>query len=350
MSEPEWAAAFVDALTSVGIGVHMPERPVRDKDLPDVVIDVQGRRFAVDLKYVHTPTPLDLEQRIVSWQPKFELSDSISVLVGERISKGARKLLLDHGWGWLDLRGHLRLAGPGLLVDTPVTPFRARPKRSGALAGSAGIDVSSFLLLHPDRRPTVREVAREVRRSPSTVSEIFKAFRGEGILGEDGTVAHRDLFWRLAESWDQESVGLASMPEPGRASVNVALQLGLEGIESTSGWALTDARAAALYGAPIGVRDDYPPDFYVPARRVLDRAVKLLGEAPGSSGRKASLKLAPTPMVCEQRIDAARRHIGDEVWPLAHPLFVALDLATDPGRGTEILTEWNPPKPWRRVW
>jgi hypothetical protein len=35
---------------------------------------------------------------------------------------------------------------------------------------------------------------------------------------------------------------------------------------------------------------------------------------------------------------------------LAHPLFVALDLAADPGRGREILDGWTPPADVARVW
>jgi hypothetical protein len=37
-------------------------------------------------------------------------------------------------------------------------------------------------------------------------------------------------------------------------------------------------------------------------------------------------------------------------WPLAHPVFVALDLAQDTGRGREILDAWTPPERWARVW
>jgi DNA-binding transcriptional ArsR family regulator len=350
MDELEWADAFVDALNSVGISVHMPDRLERAEDLHDVLINVRGRTFPVTLKHVHTATPPDLSRRIERWQSQVELTDSIPVLIGDRITESARELLRSRGWGWLDLRGHLHLAGPGILVDTSVESVRPRTKRSDALAGPAGIEVASLLLLSPNRRLIVREIAREIGRSPSTISEIIKAFRNEGIIAEDGSVAHRELFWRLAESWNRQSVTLASTPEPGHGSVNVALQLGLEDIEASSGWALTDTRAAALYGAPISIRSNYPPDFYVPTQRVLNRAVKLLGETQNPADRKATIKTAPAPMVCEHRIDAPRRHIGNEIWPLAHPLFVALDLASDPGRGTEVLEGWDPPEPWRRVW
>ena len=37
--------------------------------------------------------------------------------------------------------------------------------------------------------------------------------------------------------------------------------------------------------------------------------------------------------------------------PTAHPLFLALDLAQDPGRGREILDQWQPQHPEvQRAW
>jgi hypothetical protein len=350
MDEPGWVDAFVDALHSVGISVDVPDRLKDAEDLHDVLINVRGRIFPVTLTHVHTATPPQLSKWIKKWQPKIESTNSIPVLIGDRIPESSRELLRSRGLGWLDLRGHFYLAGPGLLIDTAIESTRFRTERSSALAGSAGLEVSSFLLLDPSRRPLVREIAREIGRSPSTVSEILKAFRNEGILSEHGNIAHRELFWRLAESWHRRSVKLASTPEFGHGSVNTALRLGLDDIESSSGWALTDTRAAALYGAPVGIRSNYPPDFYVPTQSVMNRAVKLLGEAQNPADRKATIKTAPVRMVCEQRIDGIQHNLGNEGWPLAHPLFVALDLAGDPGRGTEVLEGWHPPEPWHRVW
>lgn len=350
MDERELVDAFADAASAVGIDVRVPEGSSGPDALNDIVINVHGTTIPVNLKYLHTPSPVDLTRHIEKWQTHAHSADSLFVLVGERIVGGARDLLRSRGWGWLDFRGHLYLTGPGLLVDTTVAPLSPKPKRVGPLDGSAGIEISCSLLLHPERPLIVREIARELNRSPSTVSETLKTLRGEGILTKNGSVMHRDLFWRLAESWRRQSIALAALPKPGRGSENTALQLGLQNVESTTGWALTDTLAATLYRAPVGIRSDYPPDFYVPTERILIRAVKLLGEVKNPAEREATVRVAPTKMACEQRVDAAQRHLGNEIWPLAHPLFVALDLAGDPGRGTEILSEWNPPEPWRRVW
>jgi hypothetical protein len=126
------------------------------------------------------------------------------------------------------------------------------------------------------------------------------------------------------------------------------LHLGLDDIESTVGWALTDTVAAAHYGAPVSMRADHPPDFYVPDQSTLRRAVRLLGPATTPAERTGRIRVAPVPLVCARRVDGTTW--ANESWPLANPVFVALDLAQDPGRGREILDMWTPGKSWHRVW
>jgi hypothetical protein len=157
-----------------------------------------------------------------------------------------------------------------------------------------------------------------------------------------------ELFWELAEHWKSASRDVKSLPGHLRSRDDVALHLGIDDIESTVGWALTDTLAAAIYGAPVSMRVNHPPDFYVPDQNVLRRAVQLLGPAATPSARAGRIRVAPVPLVCARRVDATGW--ANEVWPLVNPLFVALDLAQDPGRGREILDGWTPGKPWNRVW
>jgi hypothetical protein len=120
----------------------------------------------------------------------------------------------------------------------------------------------------------------------------------------------------------------------------------LTDIATSTGWALTDTMAAAAYGAPVSARSDHPPDFYVPDQTTRRRALHLLGPAPSHESRAATIRVAPFALICARRIDCP-----NETWPLARPLFVALDLAADPGRGREILDGWSPPpEAGQRVW
>ena len=87
------------------------------------------------------------------------------------------------------------------------------------------------------------------------------------------------------------------------------------------------------------------PEFFVPDATVLRRAAALLGNATATSAAKAIIREAPVPAVVKSRTAAETSG-----WPLAHPLFVALDLAQDEGRGREILNAWTPEGDWDRVW
>jgi hypothetical protein len=110
---------------------------------------------------------------------------------------------------------------------------------------------------------------------------------------------------------------------------------------------LTDSVAAAAYGAPVALRSGQLLDFFVPDQSTLRRATTLLGAATTTSQAQATLRVAPVPAVVKNRVDL---DTDSTEWPLAHPLFVALDLAQDVGRGREILDAWTPDGGWTRVW
>lgn len=274
--------------------------------------------------------------------------DAAGVIVADRITAEARERLNRAGLGWLDLRGHLRLVGPGLLVDAEVPALLGPvPDRSG-LVGLVGIELAALLLLDPAKQIGVRGAAAALSRAPSSISEALRALRAAGLVDAERRPAVPGLFWELAGHWKPESRDLASLPIPGPARDNAALHLGLDDVESTAGWALTDTVAAAVYGAPVGMRADHPRDFYVLDQSTMRRAVQVLGPAATPSSRAGRVRLAPVSSVCTRRVDATAW--VNEHWPLANPLFVALDLAQDPGRGREILDGWTPRKPWHRVW
>ena len=265
-----------------------------------------------------------------------------------RITSAARVVLNEAGLGWLDLRGHLRLVGPGVLVDTAVPGLSDPVAERSGIFGQVGMELAALLLMEPQRTWRVRSAAAALSRAPSSVSTAFASLRNAhlltNVLQPDGT----GLFWELAQHWGSTRADVASLPGRGRGRDNAALRLGFADVETTTGWALTDTVAAARYGAPLAIRSDHPLDLYVPDRSTLRRALHLLGPATNASQRAGQVRVAPVPAVCERRLDASGW--SDEHWPLAHPLFVALDLAQDPGRGREILSEWTPAGPAQRVW
>jgi DNA-binding transcriptional ArsR family regulator len=127
------------------------------------------------------------------------------LIVADRVTESARKLLTTRQAGYYDLRGRLALRGGGLVIDAEVEPLRERPQRTNALSGKTGLEVASALLMQPERRTAVRELARRLGRSASTISEILSALRRDGLVDADNTATDSRLFWELA---DRESANL----------------------------------------------------------------------------------------------------------------------------------------------
>lgn len=332
-----------DALEATGARAMRPEPGDATTDL---VLHLGGARIPVEVKrWALFP------EHAVRINPVFHQHADPSVLrivVADRISTEARRALQDVGWGWLDLRGTLHVQGHGILIHTQVPSAWERPGPRNPLAAPAGLAVACALLSGPTDQHTVRGLARRLDRSPSTVSEILKALKDESLVDTRTNRPTSELFWSVADVWPGKRVSLAGVPGPGMRPVSDALQLGLDDVETTIGWALTDTLAAAAYGAPVAARADQPADYFVPTDALLRRARTLLGVALSPGEVRATVRVAPVPDVCGRRVDATKW--SAEAWPLAAPLFVALDLAQDAGRGREILNDWDPPEGWTRVW
>ena len=334
-------SAVIDALAQLGLEVERRDTPggskasgvllVVEPEGVEVWLEIASRALVTD----------DVARRLLRSRPA---DGPVLVVVGDRVTAEARRELVATGAGYLDLRGHLAVRAPGLAIDADVEHVVARQTRSDALSGKAGREIAVHLLLSSGEPATVREVSRRVERSPSTVSSVLTLLREEGLIDSRNTVAGPQLFWRVVERWARPRTLLASVPPLG-GPLAEPLRLGLGRDDSSVGWALTDSMAAAAYGAPVAVRDDGPCDFLVPDPSSLRRAATLLGTAASPADAAATARVAPVPAAVAHRVWSAASD-----WPLAHPLFVALDLAQDLGRGREILDAWTPEDKWSRVW
>jgi DNA-binding transcriptional ArsR family regulator len=334
-------ALLTDALAQLGVQAwqvgEMPDQGI------DFVIEPGNTRVRVKRRALVTD---EVAQRLLIETPS--LADSVLLVVGDRVTKTARRLLTAHRAGYYDLRGHLALRSANVVIDADVEPVSGRAERTYALSGDAGLEVATALLMEPTAGVTVRELARRLGRSVSTVSEVLAGLRRADLVDDRHRVEGTELFWQVADRWTAASVYLARLPMPGDyATVTKPLRFGLDDAENTVGWALTDSAAAVAYGAPLAVRTGQLLDFYVPDRATPRRAMALLGAASSRSQARCTVRVAAVPAACSHRVDLATNPFE---WPLAHPLFVALDLAQDAGRGREILSAWTPPQRWTRVW
>lgn len=316
----------------------------------DLVVHLPGQDVAIVVEVRKAPSPAGVLQLMESGAS----DTTYRLLVVDHLSASVREVLDQHGWGYFDRgRGRLRLwAGP-LRVDALIDGLsqgRRRPRE--ALATAVGREVAVCLLIG-DEPQSVRRIASQIDRAPSSVSTALQALRVESLV-EPGTTLPLvpELFWALAGVWGPSvrAVGLRECPAPGDAARTAQLGLGLEGdVERSTGWALRGDLAAAGWGARVVVGGTAVADFFVPDSRVVRICRQLYGEASTPEGRRATVAVAPMQLAVARRFDLARRGVDIE-WPVVHPLFVALDLAQGGARGREILDEFEVPDGFRRVW
>ncbi|OHV33016.1 MULTISPECIES: helix-turn-helix domain-containing protein [Pseudofrankia] len=343
-------ALVADAFTQLGIEARPPAgRPDGRVDLMvDLVVEPEGAAVPIVLRRRSLVSEDVAARLLAANREPIGAGGAVLLVVGDRVTEAARKVLTEQRAGYYDLRGRIALRSSRLVIDAEVAPIGERGVRTQALGGKAGLEVAIALLLEPNEGVAVRELARSLGRSASTVSQVLAALRRDQLVDSANAVVDARLFWQVAEQWPTSRTLLARCPDPDdQSGVAKSLRLGLADLANETGWALTDTTAAAAYGAPVAVRADQTLDFFVPDQVVLRRATTLLGAAATPARAGASVRVAPVAAVCARRFDLPG---GSWRWPLAHPLFVALDLAQDEGRGREILDAWNPDPRWSRAW
>lgn len=164
-------ALVVDALAQLGVHAQ-PASGAHDRDT-DLVIEADGPTVPIRLKR-RALVDDEAARRLLAGDRS---SAAALLVVGDRVTEGARSILTEAGAGYFDLRGRLALRTDRIVISADVPSVRERAERTDALAGKAGLEVATALLMQPNRLVAVRELARELKRSPSTVSEILAALR-----------------------------------------------------------------------------------------------------------------------------------------------------------------------------
>lgn len=259
------------------------------------------------------------------------------LVVADRLAGHTRDVLRERGWGWLDRRqGQLRLWAPGVRIDArlpvPSVPAGAEPARVRNPFSASGRRLALWLLLHPHEPASPRAVAREIGVSAGQISNLLAAFAAQSLVRRDRTPLVPELFWALAEHWRPRRHAVLTLP--------TVDELASAGELKASRWVVGDTFAAAAYGAPVAVRDGYPPDLYVPDQKALSWVLNRCEPAPDAARRTATVAVAPDPLVTDRRF--TRPDPDGGAWPFAHPVVVALDLAADRARGREVLDGWEP--------
>lgn len=328
--EARWA--LLEALGRVGAAGEIVDG---DGGEWDFLLDVQGSRFAVDVKTVVTAGSVrDMIGR-------YEGFGIPVVVVADRIARGAKDRLREAGLSFFDLRGELRLTAMPLFIDTVLSTGREHDRPSRVPLGSqVAKEAAIACLATPDRGHGVREVARWIGRSASSVSEAMRGLRDAGLVTASGKPLCPELFFELLGVWHSGPVGLATVPDTTSQRVVERLGLGLDDVEGSVGWALTGTMGAARWGIPIIATGDYPPDFVVPDAVALRAARLMLGPAEDPETRGCTVAVAPVRLACLRRVD--RGGLGGVGWPVVNHIVAALDIGQDAARGLEAVNRWRP--------
>lgn len=309
------AAELASALTDKGFDVADQDEGFLSLKLGEIGIEVE----VVPVAYA-TAARID---ELIEDSPKLR---RLPVVVADRITVDARGRLRAAGWGWLDRRGHLHLRSPGILIDTEVEPSqRDQDVPDEPLRGRAGLAIA-YRLLTTNRADPISPTRSSLTFAPSTISEALSRLRDAGLVDRAGAPLLPELFWVLADHWKPKRIWLASEPPVDEAAWHGA---------DTPGWCLSGTAAAVDWGAPV-VSTGATPDLYVPGPVAVNIAARRYGIAHDAQVAAASVAVAPVADVT-----SFRQPPRSGLWPLAHPVTVALDLAQDRARGREILEDWS---------
>jgi len=126
LSSVDSGALVSDALTQLGVearqAVGVPGQGT------DLVIEPVGIRVRVERRALVTD---DVAKRLLAETPRSP--GSVLLVVGDRVTEAARRLLIDHRAGYYDLRGHLALRSDSVVIDADIEPVSGRADRKRAL-------------------------------------------------------------------------------------------------------------------------------------------------------------------------------------------------------------------------
>jgi hypothetical protein len=249
------------------------------------------------------------------------------IIVADRISSGARRVLAEGGVAWLDRRGHLQLRGATVRIDADVPPLvEVESARVTDLFVPTGLDVGMALLLDPKTPRRTVEVATIIGRSPGRVSEILTAMRDRGLVDRHGRPSIPELFEEMADAWAPSWRPIGTLPQA-----------------DTDVFRLSGTLGAIWQQAPVVATADWPAELYVEDLSELRAVLRTHGALPSAP---AAGRVAVCPSRYGWSIPAEVSHLE---FPVANHIVVALDLAQDRGRGREVLDGWEP-EGHVRVW
>lgn len=175
----------------------------RGKAEVDQVLDAGAHRFVVEFKADGTAAPISSAVRVVRAFAGKLGKKAVPMVVTPYMGDVGRQLCAESGVSWMDLSGNANIAAPGLRIHIKghANQFKRRG-RPGSLFAPKSSRIAHWLLLHPKRAFTQRELAQAVGMGEGFVSRIVRGLEAQEMVSREssGAVRVRD-FDVLLEAW-----------------------------------------------------------------------------------------------------------------------------------------------------
>jgi hypothetical protein len=190
----EWLNASED---EARISYNLPDKNI------DGYISIKNYNFSIEIKSESNSAQVSSAiQALKSFSSLFEGS-AIPLVAVLFMGEVGRKLCKEAGVSWLDLSGNADIAAPNLRILITGRPNRFKgPGRPANPFASKSSRIARWLLIHPDRTMSQRELALETEMDEGFTSRIISRLKDEGLVGrkKDGTVQVLDPDL-LLDSW-----------------------------------------------------------------------------------------------------------------------------------------------------
>ncbi|MFZ2294048.1 MAG: type IV toxin-antitoxin system AbiEi family antitoxin [Polaromonas sp.] len=311
----------------------------------DAQIDLRiaGKSFTLLIEVKKAVYPRDVHQ--VLWQFK-EFSrnrsvaqgdgETLSLLVAESISPGAKDLLRTERVGYYDSGGSLFLPAQGayLYIDRP--PPRTLAKSVLSLFSGRRAQVLHTLLVRHQNWFGVKELAEQSQVSPATASQVLTelerfdwlASRGQGPSKE----RHLAEPGALLDAWAKQLASIRSPVQrryyvPSMKADTLVQHIGQVFAAQEVGYAISFEAAAQRYAPFLSSISQVRARLLVSA--AADAAIGALGAREVNEGANLVIIEAKSPG------ELLFREQVDSIW-LASPIQVYLDLLRGEGRAKEM--------------
>jgi len=259
------------------LGAESSEARVRDelgRPRADAILEVGGLTFVVEWKSSGSAAPVSTAAEQAQREASALSKNAIPLVAVPFMGPVGRQQCEAADVAWLDLSGNARIVAPGVRVIIGGEPsrFKSKGRPSSAFAPKAA-RITRWLLMHPQRAISQREIARAVKMDEGYTSRIVTRLEKDDLIVRDEQEAIRprdpDLLldaWRENYSFSKHKILRGHVPA--RSGDGLLRQLA-EGLREQAGnYAATGLSAAWLLTrfsgfrlVTIYVREDPSPDL-----------------------------------------------------------------------------------------